>query len=88
MDAMGATAGTPVLWSVHFLASYPFAEAFCSLGWKFTFLGIIRDEFRETASWSEGPLEFMYFRRFLLSVLFTATISVVELPAFLLQHCA
>ena len=48
----------------------------------------LRDEFRETARWSEGPGEFMYFSGFLLSVLFTATILMVGVPAFFLRPCA
>jgi hypothetical protein len=115
----------PVLWSLHFLASYFLVEAFCNMGWNFTILGInglssllvtitilaivssslfalksyrvwrkmnmdhgLRDEFRETARWSEGPREFMYFSGFLLSVLFTAAILMVGIPAFLLRPCA
>jgi hypothetical protein len=30
----------PVIWLVHFLASYLLVEAFCNLGWSFTLLGI------------------------------------------------
>lgn len=114
----------PVLWTAHFLMSYLLVEAFCSLGWNFTLLGIhgllfllivmtivavidtslfalasyrawkkmnvdhnLRDEFRETSRWSEGPGEFMYFSGFLLSVLFTVTILMVGIPAFFLRPC-
>lgn len=114
----------PILWSVHFLVSYLLVEAFCNLGWNFTFLGInglsfilvvmtilalvgtswfavksyrawkdmnkdhdLRQEFRETERWSEGPGEFMYFSGFLLSVLFTAAILMVGIPAFFLRPC-
>lgn len=47
----------------------------------------LRDEFRETSRWSEGPSDFMYFSGFLLSVLFTAAILTVGLPVFFLQPC-
>jgi len=47
----------------------------------------LRDELRESSSWFEGTVDFMYFSGFLLSVLFTVTILMVGLPAFFLQPC-
>ncbi|HSL46726.1 MAG TPA: hypothetical protein VK897_25040 [Anaerolineales bacterium] len=47
----------------------------------------LRQEFRETASWFEGPVDFMYFSGLLLSVLFAVTILMVGLPALFLQPC-
>lgn len=50
--------------------------------------GGLKEEFKETARWSEGPGEFMRFSGFLLGVLFTATIIVVGLPVFFLRPCS
>jgi hypothetical protein len=48
----------------------------------------LRDQFDETSHWFEGPVEFMYFSGFLLSILFTATILMVGAPAFFLRPCS
>lgn len=48
----------------------------------------LKDKLRETTRWSEGPLEFMYFTGLLLSLLFTATILMVGVPAIFLRPCA
>jgi hypothetical protein len=47
----------------------------------------LRQEFRETAAWFEGPVDFMYFSGLLLSVLFAATTLMVGLPALFLHPC-
>ena len=47
----------------------------------------LKDELREKSSWFVGPEEFMYFSGFLLSVLFSATILMVGIPALFLQPC-
>ena len=46
-----------------------------------------RDQFRESTGWFEGPVDFMYFSGFLLSVLFAIVILLVGLPALFLQPC-
>jgi len=46
-----------------------------------------RDQFRESTGWFEGPVDFMYFSGFLLSVLFAVVILMVGLPALFLQPC-
>jgi hypothetical protein len=48
----------------------------------------LMDEIREASRWSEGPLEFVYFSGFLLSVLFTAVILVTGIPVLFLSPCA
>ena len=48
----------------------------------------LTDEIREAARWSEGPLEFVYFSGFLLSVLFTAVILMTGIPVLFLSPCA
>jgi hypothetical protein len=47
----------------------------------------LRDQFRETSSWSEGPLEFGYLSGLLLSALFGLTILAVGVPALFLHPC-
>ena len=47
----------------------------------------MRDQFRETSRWSEGPVEFVYLSGFLLSVLFGVTILAVGIPALFFQPC-
>jgi hypothetical protein len=47
----------------------------------------LRDEFRDSSYWFEGPLDFMYFSGLLLSILFAVTILMVGLPAIFLQPC-
>ena len=47
----------------------------------------LRAELRETGSWFEGPVDFMYFSGLLLSMLFAVTILMVGLPALFLQPC-
>jgi hypothetical protein len=47
----------------------------------------LRDQVREGSGWFEGPVDFMYFSGFLLSVLFAIIILMVGLPALFLQPC-
>ncbi|HEX5810061.1 MAG TPA: hypothetical protein VFY25_15440 [Anaerolineales bacterium] len=47
----------------------------------------LREEFRETSHWSEGPVDFMYFSGLLLSALFAMAIVMVGLPALFLHPC-
>jgi hypothetical protein len=47
----------------------------------------LMDEFQESSSWFEGPVDFMYISGLLLSALFAATILMVGLPALFLQPC-
>jgi hypothetical protein len=47
----------------------------------------LRDEFRDSSHWFEGPLDFMYFSGLMLSILFAVTILMVGLPAIFLQPC-
>lgn len=47
----------------------------------------LRDQFRESAPWFEGPVDFFYFSGFLLSILFGVVILFVGLPAVFLQPC-
>jgi hypothetical protein len=47
----------------------------------------LRDQFRESRGWFEGPIDFMYFCGLLLSVLFAIVILMVGLPALFLQPC-
>jgi len=57
-------------------------------GWKGLRAGrSLREELRESASWFEGAVDFMYFSGFLLGILFGLTILMVGLPALFLQPC-
>ena len=57
-------------------------------GWKVIHADrSLREEFRESAAWFEGPTDFMFFSGFLLSALFAATILMVGLPALFLRPC-
>jgi hypothetical protein len=47
----------------------------------------LRDQFRERGTWFEGPVDFMYFSGFSLSVLFAGVILMVGLPALFLHPC-
>ena len=47
----------------------------------------LKEEFRESSHWFEGPEDFMYFSGLLLSILFAVTILMVGLPALFLQPC-
>lgn len=47
----------------------------------------LKDQFGDTSSWYDRPVEFVYLSGFLLSLLFAATILVVGIPALFLQPC-
>lgn len=52
-------------------------------GWRDLHAGrSLRDEFRESFYWFEGPVDFLYFIGLFLSVLFGVTILVVSLHSF------
>ena len=48
----------------------------------------LRDQFQQNALWFKGPVDFMYFSGFLLSVLFAITILMVGVPALFLRPCS